>query len=82
MLLRMVNLSIVAAIASPGHEARTSVLKPATVPYWRNLLRSIPISFELTDASSFNWVNYSIYNKSRLSLTDFHVPPKHFFIGS
>jgi hypothetical protein len=51
MLLRIVNLSFVAAIANRGHDALTSALKPATVLYWRNLLRSIPVSFELMDAS-------------------------------
>jgi hypothetical protein len=47
----MVSLYFVAAIVSQGHEALISVLKPATVLYWRNLLRSIPVSFELMDAS-------------------------------
>jgi hypothetical protein len=51
MLLRIVNLSFVAAIAGRNHDALISVLKPATVLYWRNLLRSIPVSFELMDAS-------------------------------
>jgi hypothetical protein len=60
MLLRMVNLSFVAAIASRGHDALTSALKPAIVLYWRNLLRSIPVSFELMDASWFNGTNFSM----------------------
>src|SRR5438128_3696040 len=60
MLLRMVSLSFVAAITSRGHDELISVLKPATVLYCRNLLRSISVSFELMDASQFNWTNFSI----------------------
>src|SRR5262245_54939142 len=60
MLLRIVNLSCVAATARRGHDAPINALKPATVLYWRNLLRSIPVSFELMGASWFNEKPFSM----------------------
>ena len=81
MLLRIMSRSFEAAMLRRGHDALESVLKPATVLYFKNSLRFNWLFLEPIGTSKLELMSIPTGN-NHSSSTDLHIPRKDFFIGT